>query len=134
MYDLVVQVALIRPGPIQARFVHPYTRRRRGIEEVTYAHPDLEPILERTYGIPIFQEQAMAISMALGGCTASRGRRAAPHDGQSAQAPRLRGARPAARQRMEARGISPETAEASSRICSASPTTAFPRATPGASR
>ncbi|MBX6365956.1 MAG: DNA polymerase III subunit alpha, partial [Gemmatimonadetes bacterium] len=71
LYDLVVQVALIRPGPIQAKFVRPYTRRRRGLEPVTYAHPLLEPILRRTYGIPIFQEQAMAISMALGGFSAA---------------------------------------------------------------
>ena len=67
MYDIVVQVALIRPGPIQAKFVRPYTRRRRGEEDVEYAHPALEPILERTQGIPIFQEQAMAIATELGG-------------------------------------------------------------------
>ena len=69
MYDIVVQISLIRPGPIQGEFVHPYTRRRRGREAVRYAHPLLEPILKRTYGIPIFQEQAMAISSALGGFT-----------------------------------------------------------------
>jgi error-prone DNA polymerase len=71
LYDLVVQVALIRPGPIQARFVHPYTMRRRGREAVTYVHPRLEPILARTQGIPIFQEQAMAVAMALGGYSAA---------------------------------------------------------------
>lgn len=67
LYDIVVQVALIRPGPIQAKFVRPYTRRRRGEEEPTFIHPALKPILERTQGIPVFQEQAMAIAMALGG-------------------------------------------------------------------
>ena len=66
LYDLVVQVALIRPGPIQARFVNPYTMRRRGLEPVSYRHRLLEPILARTQGLPIFQEQAMAIAMALG--------------------------------------------------------------------
>src|SRR5207248_1978874 len=71
LYDIVVQVALIRPGPIQANFVHPYTARRRGLEPVTYLHPDLEPILKRTQGIPIFQEQAMAIAMQLGGYSAT---------------------------------------------------------------
>ncbi len=71
LYDIVVQIALIRPGPIQGEFVHPYTRRRRGQERVSYAHPLLEPILKRTQGIPIFQEQAMAISKALGGFTAA---------------------------------------------------------------
>jgi error-prone DNA polymerase len=69
LYDIVVQVALIRPGPIQAKFVRPYTNRRRGLEKPTYAHPLLEPILKRTQGIPIFQEQAMSIAMALGGYT-----------------------------------------------------------------
>jgi error-prone DNA polymerase len=72
LYDIVVQVALIRPGPIQANFVHPYTARRRGLEPVTYPHPDLEPILRRTQGIPIFQEQAMAIAMKLGGYSAAQ--------------------------------------------------------------
>jgi error-prone DNA polymerase len=72
LYDIVVQVALIRPGPIQAKFVHPYTERRRGRQPVQYAHPLLEPILRRTYGVPIFQEQAMAIAMALGGFTAAQ--------------------------------------------------------------
>jgi len=67
LYDLVVQVALIRPGPIDGKFVAPYTKRRRGLEPVTYAHPALEPILARTQGVPIFQEQAMAVAMALGG-------------------------------------------------------------------
>jgi error-prone DNA polymerase len=71
LYDIVVQVALIRPGPIQAKFVRPYTRRRRGQEEVFYQHPNLRPILERTQGIPIFQEQAMAVSIALGGFSAA---------------------------------------------------------------
>lgn len=71
LYDIVVQVALIRPGPIQANFVRPYTRRRRGLEPVTYADPRLEPILKRTQGIPVFQEQAMRIAMELGGYTAS---------------------------------------------------------------
>jgi len=72
LYDLVVQVALIRPGPIQASFVNPYTQRRLGLEPVVYAHPDLEEVLERTQGIPIFQEQAMAIAMKLGGYTATQ--------------------------------------------------------------
>jgi len=67
LYDIVVQVALIRPGPIQGKFVHPYTQRRRGKEAAVYAHPALRHDLERTYGIPIFQEQAMAIAATLGG-------------------------------------------------------------------
>ncbi|HVX41395.1 MAG TPA: DNA polymerase III subunit alpha, partial [Gemmatimonadaceae bacterium] len=72
LYDLVVQVALIRPGPIQASFVNPYTQRRLGKEPVVFPHPDLEDILRRTQGIPIFQEQAMAIAMQLGGYTGAQ--------------------------------------------------------------
>lgn len=68
-YDLVIEVALIRPGPIQGGAIHPYIRRRRGMEPVTYEHPNLEPVLERTLGVPLFQEQLMQIAMAVGGCT-----------------------------------------------------------------
>ncbi|MBX3067950.1 MAG: error-prone DNA polymerase [Cryobacterium sp.] len=65
-YELVTEIALIRPGPIQGGAVHPYVRRKTGKEEVTYAHPVLKPVLERTLGIPLFQEQAMQMAMALG--------------------------------------------------------------------
>jgi error-prone DNA polymerase len=65
-YELVTEIALIRPGPIQGGAVHPYIRRKTGKEPVTYAHPDLKPVLERTLGIPLFQEQAMQMAMALG--------------------------------------------------------------------
>ncbi|GAB3796571.1 error-prone DNA polymerase [Humibacter antri] len=68
-YDLVIEVALIRPGPIQGGAVHPYIRRRAGKETVTYAHDDLIPVLERTKGIPLFQEQVMQMAMAVGDCT-----------------------------------------------------------------
>jgi len=68
-YDLVTEIALIRPGPIQGDAVHPYIRRRAGEERVTYLHPKLEPVLERTLGVPLFQEQLMQIAMAVGGCT-----------------------------------------------------------------
>ncbi len=65
-YDLVIEIALIRPGPIQGGAVHPYVRRKLGHEKVTYAHPKLEPVLERTLGIPVFQEQLMQMGMAVG--------------------------------------------------------------------
>jgi error-prone DNA polymerase len=68
-YDLVVEVALIRPGPIQGDMVHPYLRRRAGEEPVTYPHPSLEPILARTLGIPLFQEQGMQVAIAAAGFT-----------------------------------------------------------------
>ncbi len=70
-YDLVIEVALIRPGPIQGDMVHPYLRRRNGEEEITYPHPKLKPILERTLGIPLFQEQGMQVAVATAGFTAS---------------------------------------------------------------
>jgi error-prone DNA polymerase len=66
-YDLVVEVALIRPGPIQGDMVHPFLRRRAGLEEVTYPHPSLEPVLKRTLGIPLFQEQGMQVAIAAAG-------------------------------------------------------------------
>jgi error-prone DNA polymerase len=62
-YDLVVQVAIIRPGPIVGKMMHPYMRRRQKKEEVTYPHPSLEPVLKRTLGVPLFQEQLLRIAM-----------------------------------------------------------------------
>ena len=66
-YDIVVQVAIIRPGPIVGNMVHPYLKRRQGREPVTYAHPALQPILERTLGVPLFQEQLLRMAMACAG-------------------------------------------------------------------
>lgn len=62
-YDLVVQVAIIRPGPIVGKMMHPYMRRRQKKEAVTYPHPSLEPVLRRTLGVPLFQEQLLRIAM-----------------------------------------------------------------------
>jgi error-prone DNA polymerase len=62
-YDLVVQVAIIRPGPIVGKMMHPYMRRRQKKEEVTYPHPSLEPVLKRTLGVPLFQEQLLRMAM-----------------------------------------------------------------------
>lgn len=68
-YDLVIEIALIRPGPIQGGAVHPYVRRKLGLEEPTYAHEKLRPVLERTLGVPVFQEQLMQMGMAVGDLT-----------------------------------------------------------------
>jgi error-prone DNA polymerase len=68
-YDLAIEIALIRPGPIQGGAVHPYIRRAMGTEDVTYPHPILEPVLERTKGVPLFQEQLMQMAIAIGDCT-----------------------------------------------------------------
>jgi error-prone DNA polymerase len=62
-YDIVVQVAIIRPGPIVGKMMHPYMRRRQKKEEVTYPHPSLEPVLKRTLGVPLFQEQLLRMAM-----------------------------------------------------------------------
>ena len=66
-YDLVVEVAIVRPGPIQGDMVHPYLRRREGSEPVTYPSPELEAVLGKTLGVPLFQEQAMKIAIVAGG-------------------------------------------------------------------
>lgn len=69
-YDLVTQVAIIRPGPIQGGMVHPYLRRRQGQEKVMYPSPELEKVLGRTFGVPLFQEQVMQIAIVAAGFTA----------------------------------------------------------------
>jgi error-prone DNA polymerase len=68
-YDLVVQVAIVRPGPIQGDMVHPYLRRREGLEEVHYPTPELEKVLGKTLGVPLFQEQAMRVAIECAGFT-----------------------------------------------------------------
>ncbi|TRC92332.1 DNA polymerase III subunit alpha [Mesorhizobium sp. WSM4303] len=66
-YDLVIEVAIVRPGPIQGDMVHPYLRRRQGKEKAEYQKPELEAILKKTLGVPLFQEQAMKIAIVAGG-------------------------------------------------------------------
>ena len=70
-YDLVIEVAIVRPGPIQGDMVHPYLRRRRGQEQVTYPSKELEAVLHKTLGVPLFQEQAMKIAIVAAGFTPS---------------------------------------------------------------
>ncbi|MEO8931457.1 MAG: OB-fold nucleic acid binding domain-containing protein, partial [Lacisediminihabitans sp.] len=67
-YHLAVEIAVVRPGPVQGGAVHPYVRRKSGRETVSYLHPLLKPVLERTLGVPLFQEQLMQIAVAVGGC------------------------------------------------------------------
>src|SRR6202040_1876358 len=68
-YDIVVQVAIIRPGPIVGKMVHPYLKRRQGREAPECLHPSLEPVLERTLGVPLFQEQLLRMAMIAAGFT-----------------------------------------------------------------
>ncbi|MBU3994982.1 MAG: error-prone DNA polymerase [Actinobacteria bacterium] len=110
-YDLVVEIALIRPGPLQGGAIHPYLRRRAGTEAITYPHPSLKPVLERTLGVPLFQEQLMQMAMAVGGCTAEDAdllRRAMGSKRGVEKIERLRARLFAG---MEANGIDPATAE-----------------------
>jgi error-prone DNA polymerase len=111
-YDLVVEVALIRPGPIQGGSVHPYLRRRNGEEAVTYLHPLLEPALRKTLGVPLFQEQLMRMAMDAAGLSAAEAdqlRQAMGAKRSRAKMERLRARLEAG---MAARGIPPETAAA----------------------
>ena len=92
--DLIVEVSIVRPGPIQGGMVHPYLRRRRGQEPVTYLHPKLEPILKETLGVILFQEQVIRVAMALAGFTpgeADRLRRAMSRSRSTAAMAELRG-------------------------------------------
>ena len=69
LYDLTIQVAVVRPGPIQGDMVHPYLRRRAGLEKPEYPHPELERVLGKTLGVPLFQEQAMQVAIVCAGFT-----------------------------------------------------------------
>ncbi|MYN26960.1 error-prone DNA polymerase [Duganella levis] len=71
-YDLVIEVAIIRPGPIQGGMIQPYIRRRQGLDAVTYPSPEIQGVLERTLGVPIFQEQVMSIAMVAAGFSAGK--------------------------------------------------------------
>ena len=93
-YDLVVEVALIRPGPIQGGSVHPYIKRRNGVEPVVYDHPSMEPALRKTLGVPLFQEQLMQLAVDCAGFTAAEAdqlRRAMGSKRSTEQMRRLRG-------------------------------------------
>lgn len=69
-YDLVIEVAIVRPGPVQGGMVYPYLRRRQGLEPVSYPSPEMEQALSRTLGVPIFQEQVMQVAMLAAGFSA----------------------------------------------------------------
>ena len=80
-YDLVIEVAIVRPGPIQGDMVHPYLRRREGKEPVDYPTPELKRVLGKTLGVPLFQEQAMQVAIVCAGFTATEADAAAAEDG-----------------------------------------------------
>jgi error-prone DNA polymerase len=110
-YDIVVEVAIIRPGPIVGKMVHPYLNRRAGREPVRYAHPLLEPILRRTLGVPIFQEQLMRMAMAVAGFTGGQAEELRRAMGFKRSAERMQAIERNLRAGMEARGIPPAAQE-----------------------
>jgi len=110
-YDLVVQVAIIRPGPIVGNMMHPYMRRRQGREPVTYAHPLLEPILKRTLGVPLFQEQLLRMAMIAANFTGGEAEDLRRAMGFKRSGSRMREIEVKLRQGMEQNGIGKETQE-----------------------
>jgi error-prone DNA polymerase len=107
-YDLVVQVAIIRPGPIVGKMMHPYMRRRQGKEEVTYPHPSLEPVLKRTLGVPLFQEQLLRMAMAIANFTGAEADELRRAVGMRRSMQRMKNLEGRLRAGMTRNGISPE--------------------------
>jgi error-prone DNA polymerase len=110
-YDLVVEVALIRPGPIQGGSVHPYIRRRNGSETVTYLHPLLERSLKKTMGVPLFQEQLMQMAVDVAGFTAAEADQLRQAMGAKRSVERMERLRDRLYQGMAERGITGEVAD-----------------------
>src|SRR5258708_2865899 len=110
-YDLVIQVAIIRPGPIAGNMTNPYFERRAGRQPVTYPHPSLQPILERTMGVPIFQEQLLRIAMVAAGFTGGEAEELRRATGFKRSVERMRAIETRLRSGMAARGITGEAQE-----------------------
>lgn len=110
-YDLVIEVALIRPGPIQGQSVNPYLRRRRGEEEVTYPHELLRPALEKTLGVPLFQEQLMHIAVDIAGFDPAQADELRRAMGAKRSVERMEALRPRLVEGMAQRGITGDLAE-----------------------
>jgi len=110
-YDLVVEVAIIRPGPIVGRMVHPYLARRAGREPVTYPHPALEPVLARTLGVPLFQEQLLRMAMIAAGFSGGEAEELRRAMGFKRSAERMERIEARLREGMRARGLPDAAAE-----------------------
>jgi len=107
-YDLVVQVAIIRPGPIVGKMMHPYMRRRQGREEVAYPHPSLEPVLKRTLGVPLFQEQLLRMAMTVASFTGAEAEELRRAVGMRRSMQRMKDLEGRLRAGMTRNGIGPE--------------------------
>jgi error-prone DNA polymerase len=125
-YDLVVEVAIIRPGPIVGKMVHPYLRRRNGLEPVGYLHPSLEPILKRTLGVPLFQEQLLRIAMTVAGFTGGEAEELRRAMGFKRSEKRMKAIEVRLRAGMAERGITGEVADAIVRSISSFALYGFP--------
>ena len=110
-YDLVVEIAIIRPGPIVGKMVHPYLNRRAGREPITYPHPCLEPILKRTLGVPIFQEQLLRIAMTAAGFSGGEAEELRRAMGFKRSTERMEKLEIRLRKGMQEKGISPHAQE-----------------------
>ncbi len=110
-YDLVVQVAIIRPGPIVGKMMHPYMRRRQGKEEVTYPHPLLQETLERTLGVPLFQEQLLRMAMVVANFSGSEAEELRKAVGMRRSMARMTQLEAKMREGMTVNGLDAETQE-----------------------
>jgi error-prone DNA polymerase len=110
-YDIVVQVAIIRPGPIVGEMVNPYIKRRQGREPVHYPHPSLEPVLARTLGVPLFQEQLLRMAMIAAGFTGGEAEELRRAFGFKRSEARMRDIEVKLRAGMQRNGITPEAQE-----------------------
>jgi len=110
-YDIVVQVAIIRPGPIVGQMVNPYLERRQGRQEVIYAHPSLKPVLERTLGVPLFQEQLLKMAMTVAGFTGGEAEELRRAMGFKRSEKRMKEIEAKLRAGMTRNGISPDAQE-----------------------
>jgi error-prone DNA polymerase len=110
-YDIVVQVAIIRPGPIVGKMVNPFLMRRQGRQPVVYPHPSLEPVLERTLGVPLFQEQLLRMAMIAAGFTGGQAEELRRAMGFKRSELRMRDIEVKLRAGMESNGISREAQE-----------------------
>src|SRR5436305_9144047 len=110
-YDIVVQVAIIRPGPIVGQMLHPYLKRRQGLEEPVCLHPSLEPVLKRTLGVPLFQEQLIRIAMIAAGFSGGQAEELRRAFGFKRSEKRMRDIEVKLREGMDRRNITGETQE-----------------------
>jgi error-prone DNA polymerase len=129
-YDLVIQISIVRPGPITGGMVHPYLRRRNGEEQVVFPHPCLEPVLDKTLGVPLFQEQVMRLAIVAADYTPGEADQLRRDMAAWRRSGRLEQHKDPLITRMQAKGIALEFAErVFQQICGFGEM-AFPRVTP----